>query len=154
MIISLMQKKIAHMFVINFMAALMEKWISVVIKIEDWPFIFLWWACNTAKTYETTVTGHSITSGQEFWNHTQTHGCDTMELPVPVLHPTGLVDICATCGVMAAVGAVIGQGLGWAFGRGSTDALACWGGTASALAVFAALAFCWALQGITDEWEV
>ena len=65
MIISLMQKKFAHMFVVNFVAALMEKWISGVIKIDDWPFILCgWWrACSTAKTCETMV----MPSQKLFW---------------------------------------------------------------------------------------
>jgi hypothetical protein len=35
-------------------------------------------------------TGHSVALGPEFWNctHTcRTHGCDTRELPIPMLHP-------------------------------------------------------------------
>ena len=65
---------------------------------------------------------------------------------VDLVFPSGLVDICATWGVMAAVGMVIGQGFGRALEKGSVDVLACcWAGTASALVVLVALAFCWTL---------
>ena len=45
----------------------------------------------------TLVMGHSIVSGPEFWNRTQTcetHGCNTAELPICMLHPKN--DFCKT----------------------------------------------------------
>ena len=42
------------------------------------------------KTCETVGKGCGVALGPECQNHTcthGTHGCDTMELPVPVLHP-------------------------------------------------------------------
>jgi len=83
--------------VTNFVAqTLMEKWISAIIKIEKLTFILCgwWWAHNTAKTCDTAVMGHGVTLGLKFWNHTHTHGthgCDTAELPVPMLHPSCLL---------------------------------------------------------------
>jgi hypothetical protein len=82
--------------VTNFVAALMEKWMSRVIKIEDWLCILCgwWWAHNTAKTCETAVTGHGVTSGLEFRNRTRTRGtcgCDTVVLPIPMLYPKCMV---------------------------------------------------------------
>ena len=55
----------------------------------------MWLVVNLqmAKTCETTVTGHGVTSGLEFWDCTRTfgtHGCDTTGLPIPVLHPIHL----------------------------------------------------------------
>ena len=48
------------------------------------------WTDNTAKTRDTAVTGCGTASGPKFRNRTRTCGtcgCDTAELPVPVLHP-------------------------------------------------------------------
>ena len=62
-------------------------------------------ACNTAKTCDTAVMGCSVPLGQEFGTCTctcVTHDHNTMELPVPMLHPNSVVVVLAvvvtTCG--------------------------------------------------------
>ena len=48
------------------------------------------------KTHDTAVMGYGIALSLEFWNCTHihgTHGCDTTELPVPMLHPSRAISI-------------------------------------------------------------
>jgi len=47
--------------------------------------------CNTVKTCDTTVTGHSMAAGSEFQHHTHTHGTrdrNTTSKPTPMLFPS------------------------------------------------------------------